>query len=58
MWNNISNRDSLDTCSVIRWYIDPTNNPPATDADRAIRFEQMRSTAFQNGLECGLPLIE
>lgn len=57
MWTRIGDRDALDVCSVIHWYIDPTATPPADDAARETRLDQMRATAFQNGLQCGLPTI-
>jgi len=58
MWTNIADRDALDVCSVIRWYIDPTPTPPADDAERDTRLGEMRATAYQNGLQCELPPIE
>jgi len=53
LWDGVPGRDALDICSLIHWYIDPTETPPATDPARDSRFEAMRDTAFQNGLACG-----
>lgn len=52
LWDGVPDRDALDICSLIRWYIDPTATPPAIDAGRDSRFEAMRDTALQNGLAC------